>query len=311
MSNHLIELAESQWGELPAVGVAAAMAAAVDQQTRALIDAYAVEEGPAPEAFAWMALGSHARGELHCASDQDHALVWQTEEAASGTYAKGLAAHVIAGLDEFGMRPCSGGYMADKWSMSMAEWARTLHERIDAPTAEAIVDADIFLDFRQVAGDLDPTPLVEILATGGSSPRLLHGLALAANSFGVPLNAMGRLPKEVIDVKRTGIAPIVLLARVFALQAGSSAQATIERLRDSAKAGLLSQALAERLVFAYALLTRLRLGHQLQQVRDDEPLTDLLEVESIPWADQKLLRKAFKSIKAAQSVTALTYRTDL
>ena len=310
MSNRLIELAGSQWGEVPAVGVAAAMAAAVDEQTRALIDAYAVEEGPAPEAFAWMALGSHARGELHCASDQDHALVWQTDEAASGTYAKGLAAHVIAGLDEFGMRPCSGGYMADKWSMSLPEWARTLHERIDAPTTEAIVDADIFLDFRQVAGDLDPTPLVEILATGGSSPRLLHGLALAANSFAVPLNALGRLPKEV-DVKRTGIAPIVLLARVFALQSGSSAQATVERLRDSAKAGLLSDALAEQLVFAYTLLTRLRLGHQLQQVRDDEPLTDLLRLESITWADQKLLRKAFKSVKSAQSVTALTYRTDL
>ena len=40
-------------------------------------------------------------------------------------------------------------------------------------------------------------------------------------------------------------------------------------------------------------------------------LADIIAVDDIAWADQKLLRKAFKSIKRAQATTALTYRTDL
>lgn len=307
----LIEVARSRWGDAPGIAVSRAMADAVDALTTELVEGYQAAEGPAPEPFAWMALGSHARGELHCASDQDHALVWTTPEVAVSEYSRGMADHVIAGLTEFGMRPCSGGYMADKWTMSLADWASTLHERIYAPTADAIVDADIFLDLRRVTGELDTSSLQAVLATGGESARLLHGLAAAANSFPVPLNALGRLPKDTIDVKRTGIAPIVLLARVFALQAGSSQVATIARLRDANTAGLLSEQLTRRLIFAYTLLTRLRLAHQLEQIDADEPLTDLVTVESIPWNDQKLLRKAFKSVKAAQSTTALTFRTDL
>ena len=307
----LIEVAQDRWGDAPGIAVSRAMAEAVDALTTELVEAYQADEGPAPEPFAWMALGSHARGELHCASDQDHALVWTTPEVAASEYARGMADHVIAGLAAFGMRPCSGGYMADKWSMSLADWAALLHDRINAPTADAIVDADIFLDLRRVTGDLDPAPLHAVLAAGGESARLLHGLAAAANSFPVPLNTLGRLPKDTIDVKRTGIAPIVLLARVYALQAGSDAVATIARLRDASDAGLLSEQLTRRLIFAYTLLTRLRLGHQLEQIETGEPITDLVAVESIPWNDQKLLRKAFKSVKSAQSATALTFRTDL
>lgn len=307
----LIEVAQSRWGDAPGIAVSRAMAEAVDALTAELVEGYQADEGPAPEPFAWMALGSHARGELHCASDQDHALVWTTPQVAASEYARGMADHVIAGLNEFGMRPCSGGYMANKWSMSLADWAALLHDRINAPTADAIVDADIFLDLRRVTGDLDPAPLHAVLASGGESARLLHGLAAAANSFPVPLNALGRLPKDTVDVKRTGMAPIVLLARVFALQAGSDEVATIARLRDASQAGLLSEQLTRRLIFAYTLLTRLRLGHQLEQINTGEPITDLVAVESIPWNDQKLLRKAFKSVKAAQSATALTFRTDL
>ena len=307
----LIEVAQSRWGNAPGIAVSRAMAEAVDQLTCQLVEGYQAEEGPAPEPFAWMALGSHARGELHCASDQDHALVWATPEVAASEYARGMADHVIAGLSEFGMRPCSGGYMADKWSMSLTDWASTLHDRVNAPTADAIVDADIFLDLRRVCGDLDTAPLHAVLASGGDSARLLHGLAAAANSFPVPLNAMGRLPKDTIDVKRTGIAPIVLLARVYGLQAGSTQPATIARMRDANSTGLLSEQLTRRLIFAYTLLTRLRLAHQLQQIEAGEPITDLVPVESIPWNDQKLLRKAFKSVKAAQSATALAFRTDL
>ena len=68
---------------------------AADARTRELIDGFLHTEGPPPAAFSWVALGSHARRELHCASDQDHALFWETGQAATSSYARDLAGTVI------------------------------------------------------------------------------------------------------------------------------------------------------------------------------------------------------------------------
>ncbi|MCU0296007.1 MAG: DUF294 nucleotidyltransferase-like domain-containing protein, partial [Candidatus Nanopelagicales bacterium] len=125
-----------------------AIAQAADDRTRALVEGFVHEAGPPPARFAWVALGSHARGELHCASDQDHALVWETPEAARSSYAVDLAGQVIAGLERFGMRRCDGGYMADRWSHGVDEWTAILRERVQTPTPDAVVDADVFLDMR-------------------------------------------------------------------------------------------------------------------------------------------------------------------
>ena len=190
--------------------------------------------GPPPGRFAWVALGSHARGELHCASDQDHALLWDTARAAGSSYAADLAAEVITGLAEFGMRPCDGGYMADRWSLGLSDWVTQARHRIDAPTPEAVLDTDVFLDLRRLVGDLDIAPATDVLLAGADSPRLLHGLAVAATSFPTALNAFGRLPHGPVDLKRTGLAPLVLLARLYGLDARSSAVGTRDRLAATA-----------------------------------------------------------------------------
>lgn len=307
----LIEVARALNHTEPAIAVAAGMSDAVDARTRQLIDGFVAEAGPPPADFAWMALGSHARRELHCASDQDHALVWADEHAATSDYARDLAACVIEGLAAFGMRRCSGGYMADAWSHSVAEWVVLLHHLVATPTPDAVVAADIFLDLRPVAGNLDTGEVVSVLQLGSESARLLHGLALAANSFGTPLTTLGRLPHGAIDIKKSGLAPVVLLARLYGLVAGATAVSTRDRLSAAAERSALSPKLSGRLDFAYTLLTRFRLHSQLAQLDRGEPITDIIAIADIPWQDQTLLRTALRSIKSAQSTTAVSFRTDL
>ena len=287
------------------------MSDAADARTRLLIDGFVHEAGPPPARFAWVVLGSHARRELHCASDQDNALFWQTSQAAETSYAADLAATVIEGLAAFGLRRCDGGYMADKWSHSADDWQQILRERVDAPTPDAVVDADVFLDLRPLAGGLDVSAARAELSRGADSPRLMHGLATAANSFPPPLHAFGRLPRGAVDLKKTGLAPIVLLARLYGLKAHSSAVGTDDRLADATKDGVLSDELTGRLREAYALLTRLRLQNQLRQIDAREYVTDTILMEELDDADHDDLRDAFKAIKSAQSVTSITFRTDL
>jgi CBS domain-containing protein len=278
-------------------------AAAADARTRLLVDGFVHEAGPPPDAFAWLALGSHARGELHCASDQDHALVWGTSRAAGSAYAADLAASVIAGLEAFGMRRCDGGYMADTWSLSLADWIVRLREQVRAPTPQAVLDTDVFLDLRHLAGTLDATSMQAMLLTGADSPRLLHGLAVGASRFPAPLGPFARLPHGPIDVKRTGLVPLVLLARLSGLQARSAAVSTCERLTAAVAASVLSPSLGHALVDGFGTLSRLRLQAQLSGV----PVVG----RDLTAQDAAALRSAYQAIRTAQSAAAMAHRADL
>jgi CBS domain-containing protein len=295
----------------PGSDPAAALVRAADARTRDLVDGFIHQAGPPPGRFAWVALGSHARGELHCGSDQDHALIWDAARAAGSSYAKDLAGEVIAGLAAFGMRPCDGGYMADRWSVALVDWVAQARDRIEAPTPQAVLDTDVFLDLRRLAGDLDITPATEVLLAGSGSPRLLHGLAAAATSFPTALGTFGRMPHGPVDLKRTGLAPLVLLARLYGLDARSPAVGTRDRLEAAAAAGVLSEELVGRLAEGFEVLTRLRLAAQVEQVRAGLPLSDKVVINDLEAEDRIALREAFRAIRAAQSVTAMTFRTDL
>ena len=287
------------------------IAQAADGRTRELIEGFVHETGPPPARFAWVALGSHARGELHCASDQDHALIWETSESARTSYASDLADTVIAGLEAFGMRRCDGGYMADRWSHGVAEWATILRDRVQTPTPEAVVDADVFLDMRALTTGLDVRFAISELNAGADSARLLHGLAQAATSFPPQLHAFGRLPKGPIDLKRGGLAPIVLLARLYGLQSHSPAVSTAGRLDDAARAGRLGEDLSVRLRDAYDALSRLRLRNQLRQIDAREYVTDKVDPATLTQDEIEDVKAAFRAVKSAQAATSLTFRTDL
>lgn len=284
---------------------------AADARTRLLIDGFLHTAGPPPARFSWVLLGSHARAELHCASDQDSALFWETEQAAASSYAKDLAGSVIDGLADFGMRRCGGGYMADKWSHSVEDWAMIFRDRVNAPTPEAIVDADVFLDVRPLTHGVDVAPALAELELGAESPRLMHGLAVAANSFATPLGAFGRLPRGEVDLKKHGLAPIVLLARLYGLRAQSAHVGTVDRLHAAGQENVLSKELTARLIDGYELMAQLRLANQVRQLESNEPLNDRIDPHTLDEADQDGLRDAFKAIKSTQSVTSVAFRTDL
>lgn len=286
------------------------LADAADRATRDLIDGFVHEAGPAPGRFAWVALGSHARAELHCASDQDHAIVWEHSAAAATTYSRDLADTVIEGLVRFGLRRCSGGYMADRWAHSLADWVALLRQRVEAPTPDAVLDADVLLDLRPVSGDLDVSPALAVLQSGADSQRLMHGLAVAANSFPLPLLPFGRLPRQ-LDLKRVGLAPLVLLARVYGLAARSASVATADRLTAAGEAGVLSRDVARELAAAFDGLTRIRLANQLRQIDAGEPITDVVMVGDLPPQDQAVVRESLRAVKSLQAVTSVRFRTDL
>jgi len=299
--------------ELAPIDAVAGLADHYDQVTRNAIEEANERFGPPPSPFAWLTLGSHARREPSLASDQDNALVLADDDPEAKAHGAKMAAHVVDSLHAAGLRRCDGDYMATTWNHSLAEWQDILRGRFIDPKPEDILDADVFLDLRQVGGDLDISPLQDIMVGAAGSPRLLQGLAGSAVTFPSGVGPLGRLRLShgKIDLKKGGLAPLTMLARTYSLASGSTAVGTRERLAAAEEHKQLSPRASGRLGFAHALLTRLRLKHQLSSARAGEPITDLIPPNRVRWVDERLLRQAFESIREVQQATALRFRTDM
>lgn len=270
--------------------------------------------GPPPFAYAWLALGSHGRGEQVLSSDQDSALAFGGPRLGPGEpaqYYPRLAGHVVDGLARAGIRRCSGGYMATSWWRSLDDLAAAFEHWVEHPLPSALLQAEVFLDVRPVHGDLDVARLDRILVRGGQRGAFVLQMARAAVSFRPPRVIFGRLHTDhgYLDVKRAGTAAIVLLARLYALSVGSAARSTTTRLVAAREHGALSPAGADQLLAAYRLLTGLRLRHQVAQVRAGLPPDNRVHVAGLSAADQRRLRDAVRTVRVVQEVTESRYAT--
>ena len=268
--------------------------------------------GPPPCPYAWLVLGSGGRGEQALLTDQDNAVVYRDGTAEATAYFEALAEMIVGALADAGFPRCPGGYMATTWRHTLAEWKEIFRGWIQGPKRRALVEAEVFLDFRRVHGELSPRPLDVILSDGSRQPRFLAHMARAAVMFRPPLGLFGRIKVHhpVIDLKREAITAIVLLARLYALAAGSVVRPTVQRLAAAADRGTLSHGGARRLAQDYIFLTDLRLRTQLRRIEQDGRPANHVRLDELGQDDQRRLRAALRSIHNQQAATALRYRTD-
>jgi CBS domain-containing protein len=284
-----------------------------DALTRRLLGLAGAQLGPPPCAYAWLALGSHGRGEQVLSSDQDSALAFDDVDAAEDVrgYFLALAELVVPALARAGLPLCAGGYMATNWCRPLAGYREMFHAWVERPEPEALLRAEVFLDVRPVHGTLPVEVLDRILVGGGSRGPFRVQMARAAVSFSPPLGLFGRLRTvdSALDVKRAGTAAIVLLARLYALAAGSSARTTVRRLGAAAAAGTLSRSGAADLAAGYRFLSGLRLRHQVEHVRQGREADNLVPLDDLTAVDRDRLRKTLRDVRDVQEATASRFAT--
>lgn len=297
-----------------ALEVTQTVASVNDALTSRLLGLAEARFGTPPYAYAWLALGSHGRGEQVLSSDQDSALAYGGPRLGPGDpeeYFARLAAAVVDGLARAGIPRCTGGYMSTRWRYPAQTYTEYFQRWVNDPLPKDLLRAEIFLDVRPMYGALDVSRLDDILVTGGQRGSFLLQMARATVTFRPPLILLGHVHTDhgYLDVKRSGTAAIVLLARLYALAAGSSARTTVLRLRAAGAAGKLSTAGVEQAIDAYRLLTRLRLQHQIAQSRRGEAIDNRLRMKDLPSADQRQLREAIRTVRVLQEITASRYQT--
>lgn len=283
-----------------ALRIAAVVASLHDTLTIRMLELAEQELGPPPVPYAWLALGSQGRMEQLPRSDQDTALAYAEPGAEAGEYFATLAARVTDGLAAAGVPRCPGGFMATGWCRPLEGWQRTFQGWLDEPDARSLLGAQVFLDLRRVAGELDVDVLDRVLARGRDRPGIQLALARTARRFSPRAHRFGRLRVERLpppELKLRGTVPVVLLGRLYGLAAGSAERTTAGRLRAAAAGGLISSDTADTLIDAYETLLSVRLAAELG--------AEVPRTLSAPR--RRELQAALRAVRSALEASSLTH----
>jgi CBS domain-containing protein len=273
--------------------------------------------GPPPCPYGLVVLGSGARRESTLRTDQDHALVLAdgAPPGADGWFAA-LGDRLAATLDQCGLTRCPGDVMATNPArrVPLRGWHEQLTRWVEEPDEDAVLAAAIYFDFRQLHGELDAeAPLRRVIGQAAGNRRFLGRLAVAALWRRPPLGFLHHLRGDHhgrIDLKAHGTAPIVNLARLFALEAGNPAVATTARLRAAAEHGTAGSAAAD-LAAAFEYLQQLRLRHQADRLAHGAAPDDTVPLTELSALHRRWLNDTAQLVRTCQESVRIAYRTDL
>ena len=272
--------------------------------------------GPPPCPYALLILGSGARRESTLRTDQDHALVLADDPPpGADTWFAALAEQLAATLERCGLPRCPGDIMATNPArrVPLGAWQDQFTRWIEQPEEDALLEAAIFFDFRQLHGELDAEPpLRRVIGWAAGNRRFLGRLATAALRRRPPLGFLRHLRGDRrgrIDLKAHGTAPIVDLARLYALEAGRPETATVARLRAAADQGTAGTAAAD-LAAAFQYLQQVRLRHQADRLAAGDTPDNVVALAELTALQRRWLKDAVHLLHTCQESVRINFRTD-
>ncbi|ADK84173.1 putative CBS domain and cyclic nucleotide-regulated nucleotidyltransferase [Desulfarculus baarsii DSM 2075] len=282
--------------------------------------------GPAPTPYCWLALGSEGRREQTLRTDQDNAIVFANVPADSLGAVKGwflgLAHRVTRALEACGFPLCNGDVMADnpRWCQTLDQWKDVFGGWVSQPKPLTLRMASIFFDFRAIYAESDyDEALREHLRQALEGNRLfLRFMAKNGLYNRAPLGFLRQLVverggehKNKLNLKNSGLMPLVDGARVLALDQGVMATGTLDRLAAAAEAGVLRPALAADLAEAFGFITLMRIGRHLEARAAGQTPDNYIDPASLGSLQRKTLKESFRVISEFQALLEHRYQTWL
>ena len=295
--------------------------AITDAITCRLLQLGEAQFGPPPVDYAWVAAGSQARNEQTAKSDQDNCMVIDDryDETQHGAYFKTLAKFVCDGLDACGYVHCPGDMMAmtDTWRQPKRQWAEYFTRWTGQPDPTSLMLTCVFFDLRSIYGTaslLDTLRTDVLRRTRGNSLFLAHMVGNALKHQ-PPLGMFKGIStirsgehKGKIDLKHTGVVPIVDLARVYALAGAHEAVNTHDRLFSAATGGEISEQGARDLRDALEFLAFTRIQHQARQIAAGLGPDNFMNPNDLSNFERSQLKDAFTVVHDLQNVLGQRYR---
>ena len=272
--------------------------------------------GDPPVGFALIVMGSSGRRESFLHPDQDNGLVLDAypddAHGAIDPYFIEFSARLTTALDRAGFPLCLGHVMVTNpvWRKTLNQWTAQLARW---GSGQAVLSADIFLDFRPVHGvtSLAARLRATVLDIAAANPLFVRQISWQEERETAPLGLFGQIiaddDERRIDLKLRGTLPLVGLVRLMALRHGVAATGTLDRLAALQAEGAISAGLHAALAEDFAVLTDLRLRQQLADHASGAPPGNLLDLASLAERDRARLVQVFRTIELLRKVAAQPY----
>jgi CBS domain-containing protein len=261
----------------------------------------------AAEGFAWLTLGSVARREAMPSSDVDSALSWRDDVAGQAPRLRAVAAEVHDLLDACGLPSDRNGAIASKvrFSRSQSDWRNAAKGWLDDPLRDrGLILSSLLIDARVVWGDPGlhsvPGAYQRIRADHPNALRLQLLNALSGKVRTRSLRDVVSRRGGTFDLKSHAMTPIVNLARWGGLTAGITSATTPTRLEAAAQSGALSDRDARTLSEVFAMVQRLRMAHQVEQIAAGHPPGDIVTMAELSPLNRSLLADGLREIAAVR-----------
>jgi CBS domain-containing protein len=282
--------------------------------------------GRPPVPYSWLAAGSEGRREQTLRTDQDNGVVYVDPPDGLGdavtAYFDRLSAEGTAALVRFGFPSCPGGFMASnhRWCQPASKWRTYFDSWMETFHPDSLLAACIYLDLRPIGGETAPgRALWDWVCEWAPTRRLFLGyMARVAVERQPALGLLGGFVvertgphKDSLDLKARGTFPMTQAMRVLALSLGVRETNTVERLVRVGEAGVFSPGQVEELRDAYAVISRLRLAHQLERLAAAREPDNWVAPRELGRGDRLLLKEAFRSLAWLQRVLEDRFQTAM
>ena len=197
--------------------------------------------GPPPCEFSWFVMGSAGRCEQALISDQDHGLLYETDNVSAASYFLTFGKMLTTALDDIGYPLCEGNVMSSNplWCQSEKDWDIQIKNWIHADTWESLRYLLIFFDARVVVGDEERVLSLKrtIFRIIGKQPSVLERLlentkhrVKATGLFNQFLTITSGTHNGCIDLKNTALLPYVNAIRLLSMVERIESTSTLDRM---------------------------------------------------------------------------------
>lgn len=261
----------------------------------------------------FIVMGSEGRNEQIIKTDQDNALVIQ--DGIDVSLYEPYAKKITKALIDFGYPRCEGNIMVSNpfWCKTVDEYKKETARWIEAPDMQNYMDLAIFFDSFAVAGEKDllinlKNDLFEKLH---DKDVFMAYFARSTLTFDTPRTVASFMTKKhLIDIKKTGVFPIVQGVRSLALREKIRETTTVKRIKLLEHKKVLEPNLANELIEAFDVLNTLRLKSQLAQIQDKFEINNLIDTHTLGKIERDLLKDSFRIVINFKKFISFSFKID-
>lgn len=295
-----------------------------DRLVRKILEIAEERFGEPPIPYCWIVFGSEGRKEQTFKTDQDNALIYadpasEQEDMLAREYFRSFSLFVREGLLKCGFPPCPADFMATNpmWRQPLHIWKKYFTNWISTPTSEAILNSVTFFDFRAVYGE---TKLLDwlkdyVMNMVRDNKVFLGYIANMAIKNMPPIGFLKTFVveksgehKDKLNLKIKGLAPLVDIVRLFALEKGIYETSTIERILSLKNKHTIIKEYADELLHAFEFIMLLRIQNQFEQLKKGEDINNFINPNTLSNLEKRIAKETFHLISKVQDLIIERYK---